>query len=116
MMNRTERTIYFALAFGLIALAFSPRLLAAISPGVLFGGLCVTFVAVGVRQFLTASRLSDEVSRKMQNASPFRRLWLPARWYTRYLLLWQFRLASIMLLAIAVMAGHVAFLIYRHGS
>src|ERR1051326_6237 len=103
MMSRIERTIYFALAFGLIALAFSPRLLAALSHSVLFGGMCVIFVAVGLRQFVTAPRLADEVSRKMQNASPFRRLWLPTRWYTRDLLLWQFRLASMIAIAMAVM-------------
>jgi hypothetical protein len=116
MMSRViERTIYFALAFGLFALAFWPRLRASISYSVLFGGLCVIFIAAGLRQFATASRLADEVSQNMQRASPFRRLWLPAHWYTRDALVWQFRLTSVMAIAMAVMAGYVAFLTYRRG-
>jgi hypothetical protein len=115
MMSRVERTIYFALAFGLMALAFCSRLLASISDSVLFAGLCVIFVATGFRQFATAPRLADEASRKMENASALRRLWLPARWCTRDVLLWQFRLASVMAIAMAVMAGYVAFLAYRRG-
>jgi hypothetical protein len=115
MSRVIERTIYFALGFGLIALAFWPWLRAGISDSVLFAGLCVILVAAGLRQFATAPRLADEVSRKMERAAPFRRLWLPARWYTRDVLLWQFRLTSIMAIAMAVMAGYVAFLTYRRG-
>jgi hypothetical protein len=59
MTSVIERTIYFALGFGLTALAFWPPLRAGISDSVLFAGLCVILVAAGLRQFTTAPRLAD---------------------------------------------------------
>jgi len=110
-----ERAIYFTLAFALIALAVWPELRTGISDSVLFGVMSTILLVVGLRQLVITPRLADKVSEKMSHASMLRRLWLPARWYTRGVLLWQFRLASIVLITMAVLAGHAAFLAYRRG-
>src|SRR2546430_15084357 len=102
MMSRViERTIFLAIGFGLIAMAFLPGLRAGIPDSVLFVGLSAILLAAGLRQLTTAPRLADEVSQKMEHASALRRLWVPAHWYTRHILLWQFRIMSAAMIVMA---------------
>jgi hypothetical protein len=116
MMSRViERTIFFAIGFGLITLAFLPRLRAGIPDSALFVGCSAILLAAGFRQLAIAPRLADEVSRKMTHASALRRLLLPAHWYTRHVLLWQFRIISVLMIVMAFMTAFVAFLAYRRG-
>ena len=115
MSSLVERVVLLIIGSGLIALGLWPQLRAGIPDGVLFAGLSTILLAVGLRHLVAAPRLADDVAQKMADASSLRRLWLPARWYTRDVLLWQFRATSVMAITMSLMSAFVAFVVYRRG-
>ena len=115
MSRAIERTIYFAVGLGFIALAFLPQVYSRIPTTILFAGLSVILIATGLRQLVTAPRIADEVSQKMEHASALRRLGLPASWYTRKILFWQFRILSIAIIIMGFMTAFAAFLAHHRG-
>ena len=110
-----QRAIFLAIGFALIAVALWPELRAGISDSALFIGLSAVLLAAGLWQLTTAPEFADQISQKMADASPLRRFWLPAGWYTRHILLWMFRVTSAAMIVMAFMTAYVAFVAYHRG-
>ena len=109
-------TVFLIVAASLFALALWPELRSSISDFALFVILCGLFTAVGIYHIATArSRAAERFSQQLIGASPIRRLWLPARFYTATRLLWHLRIGGSMSLVAAAMFAFVAFLAYRRG-
>jgi len=115
MHDKIAAAVFFLVTALLFAIAFRPELRSHISDFVLF----VTFAAVlsvgGIYNIATARGRAERVSRQLRDASPIRRLWLPARFYTSTSLLWQLRLSGIMAICGAAIVAFTAFLAYRRG-
>jgi hypothetical protein len=92
-----------------------PQLRAGISDSALFIGLSGILLAGGLWQLTTAPKFADEISQKMADASPLRRLWLPAVCYTRPVLRWTFRITSAAMIVTALMVAYAALVAYRRG-
>jgi|SRR5712692_6000483 len=110
-----EVTVFLLIALALFILAFRPELRAGISDSALFSVLSTALIAAGAYHLGTARGRAGRMSQQLTNASPLRRLWFPARFYTGKNLLWQFRLLGAMMVAAGVMTAFAAFLACRHG-
>src|SRR5947209_9014216 len=96
-----EVTVFLLIALALFILAFRPELRAGISDSALFSVLSSALIAAGAYHLGTARRRAERVSQQLAGASPLRRLWFPARFYTSKNLLWQFHLIG----GIAILSG-----------
>ena len=77
--------------------------------------LSLLLLAVGAYEFVASRGIAERTAERLVHASPIRRLWLPARYYTAKNLLWQFRLMSIMALTAGLMSAFAAILASRRG-
>ena len=69
-------------------------------------------IFAGAYQLGITRECADAISEELAK-SPFRRLGLPVRFYTSKTVFWQFRLLSIIVIALGVMTGYAAILAYH---
>jgi hypothetical protein len=113
--DRVATTVFLAFAALLFPFAIWPGLRFEISDLTVFSSLSVAFIVAGFYFIATARDRADRFSRLLVDASPQRRMWLPARFYSPTVLLWQFRLSGGIMLATAFMFVFAALLAYRRG-
>ena len=113
--DKIAAAVFLALAALLFSIAIWPELHSQISDLALFSSLSVAFTVAGFYFIATAPDRADRFSQQLASASPKRRLWLPARFYSPTVLLWKFRLSGGVILASALMFAFVALLAYRRG-
>ena len=115
MRTTVEVTVGLLVVLLLCALAFRPELRARMSDSALFTVFSAALMLLGGYHLGTARKRADRMSRQLAGSSPLRRLWIPARFYTRKNLLWQFRFAGVNVIIMGLMMALVAFLAHRHG-
>ena len=113
--DKVAATVFLIVAALLFVLALWPELRPSISNFALFVVLSGLFTAVGIYHIATARSRAERFSQQLKGASPTRRLWLPARFYTATSLLWQLRIGGSMSLVAAAMFAFAAFLAYGRG-
>jgi hypothetical protein len=106
-----QGAVFLAIGLALIALAMSPEVRAGIAQSAQLIGLSVILLVGGFWQLMSARKFADEIAEKMADASALRRLWLPAGFYSKQILLWQFRIVSAAMIGMALL---IASLAYRH--
>jgi hypothetical protein len=116
MPRKIERPVFLAIAFVLFAFAFAsrvwPRVWAGVSHCVFLSALSVLLIFLGAYQLGITRERADAISEELAK-SPFRRLGLPIRFYTSKIVFWQFRLLSILIIALGVMIAYAALLAHR---
>ena len=118
MPRKIERPVFRVIAFVLFAFAFAgmlwPRVWAGVSDSVFLSAMSVLLIFLGAYQLGITRERADAISAELAN-SPFRRLGLPARFYTSKTVFWQFRLLSIIIIALGLMTAYGAVLAHRRG-
>jgi hypothetical protein len=76
--------------------------------------MSVLLIFLGAYHLGITRERADAISAEFAN-SPFRRLGLPARFYTSKTVFWQFRLLSVLVIALGVMTAYAAVLAHRRG-
>ena len=113
--DKIAGAVFIAFAALLFAFAIWPGLRAEISDAAVFSAVSVAFIAAGSYFIASARDRADRFSQLLVHASPQRRMWLPARFYSPTPLLWQFRLAGGIMLATACMFVFAALVAYHRG-
>ena len=113
--DKIAGAVFIAFAALLFAFAIWPGLRFDISDVALFSSVSVAFIVAGFYFIASARDRADRFSQLLVHASPQRRMWLPARFYSPTLLLWQFRSAGGIMLGTACMFVFAALLAYRRG-
>jgi hypothetical protein len=118
MPRKIERPVFLVIAFVLFALAFAGMLWrpvwAGVSDCVFLSAMSVLLIFLGAYQLGITRERADVISEELAK-SPFRRLGLPARFYTSKIVFWQFRLLSIIIIALGLMTAYAAVLAHRRG-
>ena len=107
--------LFLIIAALLILGAFRPELRSGVSHFAQFATLSTILIIAGAYHIATARRRAERFSQQLEGASPLRRLWFPARFYTRKSLLRQFYVSGGIAILSGFMTAFVAFLAYRHG-
>jgi hypothetical protein len=108
-------TLFLVLGSLLVVAAFRPELWLRASGFTLFITLSPILFVTGAYHFATSHDRAEKLSQQLAGASPLRRLWLPARFYTSRNLVWQFRMMGGMLITAGMMTAFFAFLMHRWG-
>ena len=108
-------TVFLTAAALLFVFGLSPARRSSTSDFTLFVVLSALLVIGGIYHIATARSRAERFSQQLQGASPIRRLWLPARFYTSTRLLWQLRICGSMSLLGAALMALAAFVAYRRG-
>ncbi len=118
MSRKVERVVFLALAFVLFAFGFAimlwPSLSSRVSNCVFLAGMSALLLFAGIYQLGITCERADTISEELAK-SPFRRLGLPIRFYTSKIVFWQFRVLSIAIIALGIMAAYGALVAYRRG-
>ena len=118
MPRKIERPVFRVIAFVLFAFAFAgmlwPRVWAGVSDCVFLSATSVLLIFLGTYQLGITRERAEAISEELAK-SPFRRLWLPARFYTSSIVFWQFRVLSIMIIVMGLMTAYTAVLAHRRG-
>src|SRR5580700_8726284 len=98
MPRKVERVVFLALACVLFSFGFAmilwPHLSAGVSDCAFLTAMSAILIFAGAYQLGITRERADSISEELAK-SPFRRLGLPARFYTSKIVFWQFRLLSI---------------------
>jgi uncharacterized membrane protein HdeD (DUF308 family) len=113
--NKIVGALFLIVGSLLIAVAFQPQLRSRVSDFTLFTTLSAILIIAGAYHLATARRRAERVSQQLAGASPLRRLWFPARFYTSKNLRWQFHLSGGIAILSGLMTAFAAFLTYRRG-
>jgi uncharacterized membrane protein len=118
MPRKVERVVFLVLAFVMFAFGFAimlwPRLSAGVSDCVFLSAMSALLIFLGAYQLGIKRERADAISEELAK-SPLRRLGLPVRFYTSKIVFWQFRLLSVILIALGVMTAYAAVLAHRRG-
>ncbi len=113
--DKIAALIFLGGAALLFTLAFRPELRPR-SDFALFCMLSVILLIAGLYHIASASDRAGRFAQQLQGASPIRRLWVPAHFYTSTRLLWELRIGGCMMIVGAAAAAYAAFLAYSRGS
>jgi hypothetical protein len=113
--DKVVGALFLIVGSSLIVIAFRPELRPRVSDFALLATLTALLFVVGAYHLATARQRAEKFSQQLAGASPLRRLWFPARFYTSKNLLWQFCLAGGIAILSGFMTAFVAFLAYRRG-
>ncbi len=112
--DKVVGTLFLIIGALLITVAFRPQLWAGVSDSALLAVLSMLLMLAGGYQLRITRTRAGAISEQLAN-SPFRRLWLPARFYTSNIVFWQFRVLSILIILMSFMTAFAALLAHRRG-
>jgi hypothetical protein len=112
--EKVAGTLSLIIGVLLIMLAFLPQVRDRVSDSVQLAILAVLLMLAGAYQLRITRTRADAISAQLAN-SPFRRLWLPTRFYTSNIVFWQFRVLSILIILMSLMTAFAALLAHRRG-